>query len=99
MKGVASGFCSRPELQPHAGDARAGRGLVADEFEGEADQNLREGRQPQALCRPSNGGSSDPLKLLRPHSTVHRRVASAGGHGVAVFDVRTATHWPSLACL
>jgi hypothetical protein len=43
---------AKVELQPrqfpaHAGDAGADQGLVADESEGKADQDRREGRQPR----------------------------------------------------
>jgi hypothetical protein len=43
-----------PRLQPgqfyaHAGDAKDGKAMVADQPQGEADQDRRKGRQPWAL--------------------------------------------------
>jgi len=50
--------CAR--LQPRqfladAGDARADQGLVADESEGQADQDRREGGEPRPLCHLPDG--------------------------------------------
>ena len=42
------------------GDARTDQGLVADELEGEADQDRREGSEPRTLCRLSDGRSRHP---------------------------------------
>jgi len=43
----ASRACLQPrQFPPHSGDAGADQGLVADEPEGEADQNRRKGREP-----------------------------------------------------
>jgi hypothetical protein len=56
--GAAPASCAR--LQPrqfpvHAGDAGADQGLVADESEGQADQDRREGGEPRPLCYLLNG--------------------------------------------
>src|SRR5262249_1548927 len=39
----------------HAGDAGADQGLVADDLEGQADQDRREGSEPRPLCRLPDG--------------------------------------------
>ena len=54
-----AGLQSR-QLPAHAGDARADQGLVADEPEGEADQDRREGGQPRPLRRLSDGRGRHP---------------------------------------
>src|SRR5262245_43643931 len=38
------------QLSPHACNTGADQGLVADELEGEADQDRREGGEPRTLC-------------------------------------------------
>jgi len=62
-RGAASASCTRlqsRQLPAHARDARADEGLVADEPEGETDQDRREGRQPRPLCRLSDGRGRHP---------------------------------------
>ena len=44
----------------HAGDAGADQRLVADEPEGQADQDRRKGREPRPLCRLPDGRSRHP---------------------------------------
>jgi hypothetical protein len=39
----------------HTGDAGADQGLVADESEGQADQDRREGGEPRPLCYLPDG--------------------------------------------
>jgi hypothetical protein len=53
------------EFPAHAGDTRADQRLVADEPEGKADQDQREGRQPRPLCRFSDGRSRHSQISLR----------------------------------
>src|SRR6516164_6884018 len=48
------------QLSPHACNTGADQGLVADELEGEADQDRREGGEPRTLCRLPNGGGRHP---------------------------------------
>jgi hypothetical protein len=50
---------------------------IADEPEEEADQNRREGRQPWALCRVSDGRSGHSQKSLCRHSADDRGTAAA----------------------
>ena len=54
-----AGLQSR-QFPAHAGDARADQGLVADQLEGEADQDRREGREPRPLCRLPDGRGRHP---------------------------------------
>ena len=70
----ASASCARlqsRQFPAHAGDARADKGLVADEPQREADQDRREGREPRSLCRVSDGGGRHPSKRRPP--TTRRR--------------------------
>ena len=73
---------SRARLQPRqflvdAGDARADQGLVADELEGEANQDRREGGEPRTLCRLPNGRGRHPTANVPGDSAAHRRTATA----------------------
>jgi hypothetical protein len=60
------------QFPAHVGDAGADQGLVADEPEGEADQDRREGRQPRALCGVPDGRGRNSEKPLRRHPAVDR---------------------------
>src|SRR5215469_10098714 len=58
QRGAAPASCAR--LQPRqfpadAGDAGADQGLVADDLEGQADQDRRESREPRPLCYLPDG--------------------------------------------
>src|SRR5260370_11607650 len=60
---AAPASCARLQSRQflaHPGDARADQGLVADEPEGEVDQDRREGGEPRTLCRLPNGGGRHP---------------------------------------
>src|SRR4029077_8418025 len=48
------------QFPAHAGDARTDQELVADEFEGEADQDRRKGGEPWTLRCLSDGGGRHP---------------------------------------
>jgi hypothetical protein len=66
-------------LRP-AGDAGADQRLVADEPEGEADQDRCEGREPRPLrCLP-DGRGRHPTESVRRHSAAHRGTAAAASH-------------------
>ena len=68
------------QLPAYAGDARADKGLVADEPPREADQDRREGREPRPLCRVPDGGTSGiSEKSLCRHPAADRRTAAAAG--------------------
>ena len=61
--GAASASCAgvqSRQLPAHASDAGADQGLVADQPEGEADQDRREGRQPRPLRRLPDGRGRHP---------------------------------------
>jgi hypothetical protein len=53
--------------------------LVADESEGEAHQDRREGRQPWALCRVPDGRGRHSAKSVRRHPADDRGTAVAAG--------------------
>src|SRR5260370_16247495 len=60
---AAPASCARLQswqLSPHACNTGADQGLVADELEGEADQDRREGGEPRTLCHLPNGGGRHP---------------------------------------
>ena len=61
----------------HAGDVGAGQGLVADEPEGEANQDRREGRQPRPLRRVPDGRGRHPTESVRRHPAADRGNAAA----------------------
>ena len=78
------------QLPAHAGDARADQGLVADQPEGEADQDRREGRQPRPLCRLPDGRGRRAEDAVRRDPAADRRtaatVAAAPGMSIASND-------------
>ena len=78
------------QLPAHAGDARADQGLVADQPEGEADQDRREGRQPRPLCRLPDGRGCRAEDAVRRDPAADRRtaatVAAAPGMSIAGND-------------
>src|SRR4249919_3196741 len=60
---AAPASCARLQswqLSPHACNTGADQGLVADEPEGEVDQDRRQGGEPRTLCRLPNGGGRHP---------------------------------------
>src|SRR5262245_42739536 len=80
QRGPAPASCARlqsRQLPAHAGDTRADQGLVADEPEGEADQDRREGRQPRPLRRIPDGRGRYPPANVRGDFAAHRRTTAA----------------------
>src|SRR5882757_6688968 len=67
-----------------AGDARADQGLVADELEGEADQDRREGREPRTLCRLPNRGGRHPTANVPGDFAADRGTTAAAATGAGV---------------
>ena len=72
--------CAR--LQPrqfpaHSGDAGADQGLVADEPEGEADQDRREGREPRPLRRLPDGRGRHRTANVPRDFAAHRGTTAA----------------------
>src|ERR1700731_3685754 len=69
-------WCQSRQLSAHAGDAGADQGLVADEPEGKADQDWREGRQPRPLCRLPDGRGRHSEKPVHRHPAAGRRTTA-----------------------
>src|SRR5713101_2079138 len=77
---AAPASCARLQswqLSPHACDTGADQGLVADELEGEADQDRREGGEPRTLCRLPNGGGRHPTTNVPGDSAADRGTTAA----------------------
>ena len=76
--GLAS--CTRlqsRQLPAHAGDTGADQGVVANEPEGEADQDRRQARQPRPLCRFPNGRGRRDEEAVRRDPATDRGTAAA----------------------
>src|ERR1700730_13127347 len=87
QRGSPSASCARlqsRQLHAHAGDAGPDQGLVADQPEGEADQNRREGRQPWPLRRIPDGRGRHPAKPFCRHRAADRGTAAAAGSRIDV---------------
>src|SRR5215831_12180099 len=65
------------QLSSHACNTGADQGLVADELEGEADQDRREGGVPRTLCRLPNGGGRHPTTNVPGDSAADRGTTAA----------------------
>jgi hypothetical protein len=77
---AAPASCARLQswqLSPHACSTGADQGLVADELEGEADQDRRESREPRTLCRLPNGGDRHPTTNVPGDSAADRGTTAA----------------------
>src|SRR5215831_13450732 len=79
QRGAAPASCAR--LQPrqfpaHAG-AGADQGLVADDLEGQADQDRREGSEPRPLCYLPDGRGRHPTANVPRDFAAHRGTAAA----------------------
>src|SRR6516162_686631 len=77
---AAPASCARLQswqLSPHACNTGADQGLVADELEGEADQDRREGGEPRPLCRLPNGGGRHPTTNVPGDSAADRGTTAA----------------------
>jgi hypothetical protein len=61
----------------HACNTGADQGLVADELEGEADQDRREGGEPRTLCRLPNGGGRHPTTNVPGDTAADRGTTAA----------------------
>ena len=59
------------QFPAHAGDARTDQGLVADELEGEADQDRRKGGEPWTLRCLSDGGGRHPTASVPGDFAAH----------------------------
>src|SRR5215510_3719908 len=77
---AAPASCARLQswqLSPHACNTGADQGLVADDLEGEADQDRREGGEPRTLCRLPNGGGRHPTTNVQGDSAADRGTTAA----------------------
>src|SRR5262244_580441 len=72
------------QLSPHACNTGADQGLVADELEGEADQDRREGGEPRTLCRLPNGGGRHPTTNVPGDSAADRGTTAAATTSASV---------------
>src|SRR5262249_13281159 len=72
------------QLSPHACNTGADQGLVADELEGEADQDRREGGEPRTLCRLPNGGGRHPTTNVPGDSAAHGGATAAATTSASV---------------
>ena len=70
-----AGLQSR-QLSAHTGDTRTDQGLVADEPEGEVDQDRREGCQAWPLRRLPDGRGRHSEKFVCRHPAVDRGTAA-----------------------
>src|SRR4030095_12681897 len=77
---AAPASCARLQswqLSPHACNTGADQGLVADELEGEADQDRRGGGEPRTLRRLPNGGGRHPTTNVPGDSAADRGTTAA----------------------
>src|SRR5262249_3982928 len=65
------------QFPAHAGDAGADQGLVADELEGEVDQDRREGGEPRPLCRLPDGRGRHRTANVPRDFAAHRGTTAA----------------------
>src|SRR5262250_2468562 len=72
------------QLSPHACNTGADQGLVADELEGEADQDRREGGEPRTLCCLPNGGGRHPTTNVPGDSAADRGTTAAAATSASV---------------
>src|SRR5262245_42764468 len=87
QRGAASASCAR--LQPrrfpaHAGDAGADQGLVADDLEGQADQDRREGSEPRPLCYLPDGRGRHRTANVPRDFAAHRGATAAATTSASV---------------
>src|SRR5262245_10962462 len=65
------------QLSPHACNTGADRGLIADELEGEADQDWREGGEPRPLCYLPDGRGRHRTANVPGDFAAHRGATAA----------------------
>src|SRR5450830_980520 len=84
---AAPASCARLQSRQFLADARntgADQGLVADEPEGEADQDRREGGESRTLCRLPNGRGRHPTGNVPGDFAADRRTATAATTSASV---------------
>src|SRR5712691_5617915 len=87
QRGATSAPCARlqsRQFPAHAGDAGADQRLVADEPEGQADQDRREGREPRPLRRLPDGRGRHPTANVRGYLAIDRRTTAAATTSASV---------------
>src|SRR5262249_8290420 len=72
------------QFPAHAGDAGADQRLVADELEGKADQDRREGGEPWPLYRLPDGRGRHRTANVPRDSAAHRGIAAAATTSASV---------------
>src|SRR5262249_9663917 len=72
------------QFPAHAGDAGADQGLVADESEGQADQDRREGGEPRPLCYLPDGRGRHRTANVPRDFAAHRGTATAATTSASV---------------
>jgi hypothetical protein len=72
------------QFPAHAGDARANQGLVADELEGEADQDRRESGEPRPLCCLPDGRGRHPTANVPGDFAIDRGTTTAAATNARV---------------
>src|SRR5262249_53901750 len=85
--GAAPASCARLQSRQflaHTGDARADQGLVADELEGKADQDRREGREPRPLRRLPDGRGGHPTANVPRDFAADRGTTTAAATSASV---------------
>jgi hypothetical protein len=65
------------QFPAHAGDAGADQGLVADDLEGQADQDRRESREPRPLCYLPDGRGRHRTANVPRDFAAHRGATAA----------------------
>jgi hypothetical protein len=69
------------QFPAHTGDARANQGLVADELEGEADQDRGESGEPRPLCCLPDGRGRHPTANVPGDLAIDRGTTTAAATG------------------
>src|SRR6516225_7592152 len=72
------------QFPAHAGDAGADQGLVADESEGKADQDRREGGEPRPLCYLPDGRGRHRTANVPRDFAAHRGATAAATTSASV---------------
>src|SRR5271154_2453676 len=87
QRGAAPASCAglqSRQFPAQAGDAGADQGLVADELEGKADKNRREGGEPRPLYRLPDGRGRHPTADVPGDTAAHCRTTAAAATSASV---------------
>src|SRR5436309_8333384 len=72
------------QLSPHACNTGADQGLVADDLEGQADQDRREGGEPRPLCYLPDGRGRHRTANVPRDFAAHRGATAAATTSASV---------------